>query len=165
MSKWLRSLRGDVRPWANRSGCSEEMSEWVISSKNLAKNLKSCLSMFYIRFIKKKIEKMGKSLIFTHFLFFGERCEWIAHFAQIKWVMWANRSGRSPKMSDHERFAQVTHDKWANCSFFYRVNCLFALLFTKNKQFTQVFFYLNRILLYIFCTFLKVWAIRSFPLL
>ena len=28
--------------------------------------------------------------------------------------MWANRSGRSPKMSNHERFAQVAHQKWAN---------------------------------------------------
>ena len=56
---------------------------------------------------------MSESLIFTHFLFFGERCEWIAHFAQIKWAMWANCSGCSPKMSNHERFAQVAQRKWA----------------------------------------------------
>ena len=31
---------------------------------------------------------------------------------------WANRSGRSWQMSDHERFAQVPHSKWVNCSFF-----------------------------------------------
>ena len=58
---------------------------------------------------------MSKLLIFAHFLFFGERCEWIAHFAQIKWAMWGNRSfrlltkierpwairsGRSEEMSD-----------------------------------------------------------------
>ena len=70
--------------------------------------------MFYIQFKKKIIEKISESLIFAHFLFFGEQCEWIAHFTQIKWAMWANRSGRSPKMSDHERFAQVAHQKWAN---------------------------------------------------
>ena len=64
---------------------------------------------------KKIIEKMSESLIFAHFLFFGERCEWIAHFAQIKWAMWANRSFRSPKMSDHERFAQFAQRKWAMC--------------------------------------------------
>ena len=56
---------------------------------------------------------MSESLIFAHFLFFCEQCEWIAHFAQIKWAMWANRSFRSPKMSDHERFAQVAQRKWA----------------------------------------------------
>ena len=42
---------------------------------------------------------MSQSLIFAHFLFFGERCEWIAHFAQIKWAMWVNRSFRSNQMS------------------------------------------------------------------
>ena len=35
--------------------------------------------MFYLRF-KKKFEKMSELLFFAHFLFFGERCEWIAHF-------------------------------------------------------------------------------------
>ena len=51
-----------------------------------------------------------------------------AQIAQIKWAtvsdllrslrtnerLWANRSGCSWEMSDHERFAQVAHDKWAN---------------------------------------------------
>ena len=61
---------------------------------------------------------MSKSLIFAHFLFFGERYEWIAHFAQIIWAMWANRSFRLPKMSDHEWFAQVRKwAMWANRSF------------------------------------------------
>ena len=32
------------------------------------------------------------------------------------WAMWANRWGRSPKMSDHERFAQVAHQKWVTMS-------------------------------------------------
>ena len=54
-----------------------------------------------------------------------------AHFAQINWVtvsdllrsfktnewLWANRSGCSRQMSDHERFAQVAHDKWSNENF------------------------------------------------
>ena len=30
---------------------------------------------------------------------------------------WANRSGRSWQMSNHEWFAQVAHDKWANEQF------------------------------------------------
>ena len=50
---------------------------------------------------------MSESLIFAHFLFFGERCERFAH----------DCSGCSPEMSnvsDHERIAQVAHQKWAN---------------------------------------------------
>ena len=39
--------------------------------------------MFYLR-LKKKIEKVMESLIFTQFLFFSERCERIAQIAQIK---------------------------------------------------------------------------------
>ena len=57
----------------------------------------------------------------------------LAHFKQNKWATvskatvseslrsliskeqpWANRSGRSLQMSDHEQFAQVAHQKWAN---------------------------------------------------
>ena len=65
--------------------------------------------------------------------------------------MWANRSFRSLKMSDHERFAQVAQRKWAmrvnrsfrspkvsqwvNRSFFW-VNRSFALFWTKNERFT-----------------------------
>ena len=43
----------------------------------------------------------------------NERCEQIAHVTHQKWAMWANPSSRSPKMSDHERFA---HQKWATMS-------------------------------------------------
>ena len=35
----LRSLRGNEQPWGTRSGRSEEMSEWVIRSKILAKKI------------------------------------------------------------------------------------------------------------------------------
>ena len=77
--------------------------------------------MFYIGFLFKK---------------------WVIHsFPHFWWAMWANRSGRypkmshvseslrlltknewpwvicsdrSPKMSDHERIAQAAHQKWAN---------------------------------------------------
>ena len=93
--------------------------------------------MFYIRFKKN----YWKNERIAHFLFFGEQCEWIAQVAFQKWAMWANRSGRSQKMSDvgellrsliknewpwglrsycweemsdHERIAQVSHQKWAN---------------------------------------------------
>ena len=141
MSDLLRSLKTNKWLWANRSGCSEEMSdrkqfaqvaqrkwamwanhsfrspkmsEWALRSKYFGlKNLKSCFTLFYLRFKKKNSTKMSESLIFAHFLFFGEQREWIAHFAQIKWAMWVNRSFRSPNMSHHERFAQVAQRKWA----------------------------------------------------
>ena len=63
--------------------------------------------MFYIRFFYWKNEQIA------HFLFFGERCEWIAQVAHQKWAMWANPSGRSPKMRNHEWLAQVAQRKWA----------------------------------------------------
>ena len=34
---------------------------------------------------------------------------------------WAIYSDPSPKMSNHERIAQVTHQKWANCSLFWAI--------------------------------------------
>ena len=79
--------------------------------------------------------------------------------------MWANRSGRSPKMSyvskslrsltkmsNHEQFAQVAHQKWGTLSeslrsltkmgkwanrLFFWANCSFAHCFTKCKRFLQ----------------------------
>ena len=72
-------------------------------------------------------KKYWKNQWIAHFLFFGEWCEWIAYFAQIKWAMWANRSGCSPKMSDYERFAQVAERKWVVVS-----ESLRSL--TKNEQ-------------------------------
>ena len=69
--------------------------------------------------------------------------------AHQKWAMGANRSGRSPKLSDHEWFAQVTHQKWATMSeslrsltkneriAFFWANCSFAHSFAKNDRFAQ----------------------------
>ena len=68
-----------------------------------------------------------------------------AQIAQNKWAtlsdllrtlktneqLWANRSGRSWNMSDHEWFAQVTQMKWAILSESLR-------LLTKNERFPQV---------------------------
>ena len=99
--------------------------------------------MFYIGYLKNER--------FAHSLFFGEQCEWIAQVAHQKWAMWANRSGRSPKMSDHERFAQVAHQKWATMS-------EFLSLLTKNEQISKLLVFLSESLI---CSFLgKKWAIR-----
>ena len=95
---------------------------------------------------------MSKSLIFALFLFLGEWCEWIAHFAQIKWTIWANISGRSPKMSDQERFAQVSQRKWAIVS-----ESLRSL--TKNERMSESLIFLSESLIRSFLD--KKRAIRS----
>ena len=76
--------------------------------------------MFYIGFLLKK---MSDSLIpsfllsdmskLLRSLTKNERCEQIAQVAHQKWAMWANCSGRSPKMSDHEQFTGIAQRKWA----------------------------------------------------
>ena len=63
--------------------------------------------MFYIRYFYFKNEQIA------HSLFFDEQCEWIAQVPHKKWAMWANCSGPSPKISDHERFAHIAQRKWA----------------------------------------------------
>ena len=55
----------------------------------------------------------------------SERCERIAQVAHQKWAMWANCSGRSPKMSE-----------WVNHSFFW-ANRSFAHFWAKNERFAQ----------------------------
>ena len=75
------------------------MSEWAIRSKIFGlKNLKSYfLDMFYIGFLFKK---------------------WvIGSFPHFWWAMWANCTGRSPKMSDvSESLSSLTKNErpWAN---------------------------------------------------
>ena len=73
---------------------------------------KSLILFYYVLFRVFYKNFFWKNERISHFLFFGEQCEWIAHFAPIKWAMWANHSFRSPKMSDHERFAKVAQMKW-----------------------------------------------------
>ena len=73
---------------------------------------KSKILFYYVLWkVFKKIKNKNEGI--THFCSFPLFCEWIAHFAQIKWAMWVNCSFRLPKMSDHEWFAQVPQRKWA----------------------------------------------------
>ena len=63
------------------------------------------------------------------------RCERIAQVPHQKLVMWVNHSGRSLKMSDHERIAQVAHQKWANeriARFFERI--AHSLIFSQKTS-------------------------------
>ena len=125
VSESLRSLTKNEQPWAIRSGRSEEMSDVSESLILLTKNeqmsnslkkiwLKKSKILFLVCFIYNFfIEKMSESLISSFLvsdvseslisLKSNERCK-------------ANRSGRSPKMSNHEQFAQVAHQTWATMS-------------------------------------------------
>ena len=67
--------------------------------------------------------------------FFGERCERIAQV-------------RSPKMSDHERFAHVVQRKWAIRSELLR-------LLTKNERMSELLVFLAN------CSFVHFWANQS----
>ena len=53
VSESLRLLKTNERPWAFRTGRSEEM-------RNLLKNFKSCFTMFYLRLKKKNSKKCVK---------------------------------------------------------------------------------------------------------
>ena len=66
--------------------------------------------------------------------------------------MWANCSVRSPKMSDHERFAQVARRKWAIVSELLRS-------LTKNERMSQSVVFLSESLIHSFLG--KKRAIRS----
>ena len=170
VSESLISLRGNEQLWANHSGHSRQMSdhEWFAqvaqrkgANERFAQKIFAKKSKILLYYVLVKIffflQKNELIAFFAHFLLFGEQCEWMAHFAQIKSAMWANCSFRSPKMSDHERFAQVAQRKWAmwanrsfcspkmskwvNRSCFWAnrscfwANCSFAHFWTKNKRF------------------------------
>ena len=98
MNESLRSLKTNERPWANFSGRSWQMSDrepfaQVAHDKWANERFaQKCLAL-YVFLFKKWV---------------------IRSFPLVWWALWANRSGRSPKMSDHEPFAQVAHRKWAN---------------------------------------------------
>ena len=124
----LRSLKTNERLWANRSGCSEEMSdheryiqvaqrEWKICWKYFGKkNLKSCFKYVLYTIKKKSFWKMSELLIFAHFIFFGERCERFAHNRSFP-LSDVSVSLRSlTKNEQCEQITQVAHQKWATMS-------------------------------------------------
>ena len=93
----------------------------LLMTNELMSELLVCLSESLVRaFAQKKqgdhLKKLTKIIIFVtffvllnaHSLFFNEQCERIAQVSHKKWGMWANRSGRSPKISE-----------WANWSIFW----------------------------------------------
>ena len=131
--------------------------------------LKKSKILFLVCFIynlKNIYWKLSELLIFSHFLFFGERCEWFAHDRSFP-LSDVSKSLRSLTKNERcERIAQVAHQKWVtmsisltslrgneqlwancsgcspkmsewvNCSFFL-VNCSFANFWPKNEWFTR----------------------------
>ena len=70
----------------------------------------SLISSFLVSDVRESLRSLTKN----------ERCEQIDQVAHQKWAMWANHSGGSLKMSNHERFANIAQSKWAGlgtCSF------------------------------------------------
>ena len=124
-----------MRKWANRSFFSAYRSFALSLTKNEWFTQKMLTKIIFLkRFVHFK--KTGR---FAHSLFINERCEQIAQVAQQKWAIWGNHSGPSPKTSDYERFAQVHHQKWANCSFFW-ANWSFthySLIFSQKEWLAQ----------------------------
>ena len=119
---------------------------------------------------------------FAHSLFAYWLICSFAQIAQIKWAtvsdllrllrtneqLWANCSGRSGQMSDHEPIAQVTHDKratvsdslsllmineWMSILLGFFANSSFALSLTKKWVIRSNFFWLKSYLWYVFCMF------------
>ena len=94
--------------------------------------------------------------------------------------MWAICSGRSGKMSDFERIAQVAHDKWVNVSdslrslrtngqmseslgfLLFRANRSFSLSLTKNERFAQKKFGKKSYFLNVFYSSLEVKKKKKF---
>ena len=107
----LRLLKSNEWPCVNCSGCSWQMSDherFAQVANDKWENRSSALSLTKTSNLLKKI--WLKSYFWVCFFFkqaihsfplFYERCERIAQVSHQKWAMLANRSGRSPKMSNH----------------------------------------------------------------
>ena len=130
VSESLRSLRGNERQWANRSGRSRQMSnperfaqvtqrKWAnerFAQNILAKKSKILFLVCFIYDIKKFYWKMSESFIFAHFLFFGERCERVAHNRSFSLIDVSESLRLLTKNEWCEWIAQVTNQKWATMS-------------------------------------------------
>ena len=135
MSEWLIFWQIACFFWANHS-----FTLMLTKTSNLLKKFDLNHNYWYVycSFKKKKFNER-----FAHSLFFNERCERIAQVAYQKWAMWVNRSGRSPKMSDHEQIAQVAHQKWVNekIALFLRKSIIrsFFAHFSRKKRHCRLF--------------------------
>ena len=126
VSDSLRLLRTNEGLWANRSGHSCQKSDRERISKVAQDKWanKRIIRFFWANYsFALLLTKTSDSLkLFLTKIKFLKRFlsiflnKQFAHslFLMREWAMWANRSGRSPKMSDHVGFSQVSHQRWAN---------------------------------------------------
>ena len=123
------SLRGNERPWANRSCCSRQMRDpeqfaqvaqrkWVIRSKHfwLKKSKILFLACFYTikkNFVIEKWVNHSFSLISS---FLVSDVSYLLTLAHLVWGMWANRSFCSNQMRHVSKSLRGNEQSWVNHS-------------------------------------------------
>ena len=105
LSDSLRSLKKRQRKWANER----------FAQKNLPKKSKILFLVCFIYDFKKrkKIEKWVNRSFFLISSFLLSNVSDLLTMAHFFWAMWANCSGRSPKMSDVSKSLTKNEQPWA----------------------------------------------------
>ena len=147
VSKLLKSLMTNEQIWVISTGHSGQMSEWANCSAFWASHSFS-LSLRKNEWFNKKIKNI---VFFVHFLqlfwnflkkkkirsfLLSKVRELLRSLRTNEWP-WAICSGHSEGMSNHERIAQVAHQKfskWVNHSLFEQIAHL--LTFWQKRGFT-----------------------------
>ena len=136
MSDCERFAQVTQRKWGNEQFAQKI---WLKKSKILF------FSMFYIRFL---ILKVSKSLIHSFWVSDVSDCSGRSpKMSDVSESLksltknqrpWAICSHRSEELSDHERIAQVAHQKWGMSeSLFFWANCSFAHFWAKHERFAR----------------------------
>ena len=108
VSDSLKSLKTNEWPWANRSGCSRQMSDCERIAHDKWATVRDLLRLLMINermsaLLKKFWQKNLKTYFLVCFINVFLLKKWVMRSyplfwwaAHHKWAMWANRSGRSP---------------------------------------------------------------------
>ena len=139
----LRSLKSNEPLWAICSDRSGQMSDCErIAQVAQVKRATVSKSLRSLMINERSLKKIWLKSCFLYVKNIKNRA--IRSFHLFYWAMWANCSGPSPKMSNHERFAHVAHQKRATKSKSLRsltknerITCFFRSFFRKNKRFAQ----------------------------
>ena len=123
--KWA-TVSDSLRSLMKNERLSDSLKIFLLKSYFLV-----CFIPVYIFWFKKITDLFIPSFLMSdvskslRLLTINKRCERTAQVAHQQWGMWANHSGRSPKMS-----------KWANRLFFW-ANGSFTNFFAKNERLAQ----------------------------
>ena len=139
----LRSLKSNERLWVLHWYCSGQMRDCEriaqvahVKRATLSKSLRSLILSFLTSDVSESLRLLNKN----------EWCEQVSQVAHQKWVMWANRSGCSPKMSEllvflskalfrsifRKKLVICSENRWANSRPWVSWYILFYLNGTKN---------------------------------